>query len=134
MVHVLGRQPSLSRGGSLMRSYVKLAIALCTGVAAVGLVIGQQPGGFKGKGGFGGFGGFGPANTDPASLLARPDVRKELNLTDEQLQKVPDAVLKALGEVLNPEQLKRLKEIDLQVRGFRALGDAKVQAALKMND
>ena len=110
-----------------MRSYGKLAIALCTGVAAVGLVVGQQPGGGFQRGG-------GAGATDPAALLRSEGVRKELKLTDEQLAKVPDAVLKALAEVLNPDQMKRLKEITLQVRGYKALTDAKVQTALKMTD
>ncbi len=110
-----------------MRSYGKMAIALCTGVAAVGLVIGQQPGGFQ-------RGGGGAGGTDPAALLVRESVRKELKLTDEQLAKVPDAVLKALGEVLNPDQMKRLKEISLQQRGYKALTDAKIQTALKLTD
>jgi len=115
-----------------MRFSGKVAIVLCTGVAAVGLAIGQQPGG-RGGGGFGGFGGAG-VNQDPATLLRRPDVRKELQLTDEQLAKVPDAVLKALAEVLNPDQMKRLNQIDLQVKGYRALNEARVQMALKMSN
>src|SRR5438552_1218073 len=106
-----------------MRFFGKMAIALSTGVAVVGLAIGQQP--FPFRGGAGG-------NPDPAALLQNPSVRKELNLTDEQLQKVPDAVLKALAEVLNPDQLKRLKQINLQVRGYRALNDPHVQTALKI--
>jgi hypothetical protein len=113
-----------------MRFSGKVAIVLCTGVAAVGLALGQQPGG--GRFGRGGFGGAG-ANPDPATLLRRPDVRKELKLTDEQLEKVPDAVLKALAEVLNPEQMKRLRQIDLQVKGYKALNDSKVQMALKLS-
>jgi hypothetical protein len=115
-----------------MRFCSKVAIVLFTGVAAVGLVIGQQPGGGKGKGGFGAFGGGG--NTNPATLLIRPDVQKELNVTDEQLKKVPDAVLKGLAEVLNADQAKRLKQIYLQQRGAQALTDASVQSALKMTD
>jgi hypothetical protein len=113
-----------------MRFSGKVAIVLCTGVAAVGLAIGQQPGG--GRFGGGGFGGPGGGGQDPAALLRRPDVKKELKLTDEQLEKVPGAVLKALAEVLNPDQLKRLNQIDLQVKGYRALSEAKVQMALKM--
>jgi hypothetical protein len=110
-----------------MRSYGKMAIALCTGVAAVGLVVGQQPGGGFQRGGRAGA-------TDPAALLQNESVRKELKLTDEQMQKVPDAVLKALGTVLEPAQLKRLKEITLQIRGYKALTDPNVQTALKLTD
>jgi hypothetical protein len=125
------RQLCFCRGGFHMRVYTKMALALGTGIAAVGLVIGQQPGGF-GKGGFGAFGKG--AGSDPALLLNRADVKKELNVSDEQLKKVPDAVLKALGDVLTPDQLKRLKQINLQVRGAQALNDPNVQTALKMTD
>ena len=113
-----------------MRFSGKVAIVVCTGVAAVGLAFAQQPGG--GRFGGGGFGGFGPGQ-DPAGLLRRPDVRKELKVTDEQLEKVPDAVMKALADVLSPDQVKRLKQIDLQVKGYRALNEPKVQMELKMS-
>jgi hypothetical protein len=113
-----------------MRFSGKVAIVVCTGIALVGLSMAQQPGGRRG-GGRGGF-GMGGQNMDPAQLLRMQQVRDELKVTDEQLEKVPDAVLKALADVLNPEQMKRLKQIDLQVKGYKALGDAKVQTALKM--
>jgi len=114
-----------------MRLSGKVAIVLCTSVAAVGLALGQQGGG--GRGGFGGGGFGGGGNQDPATLLRNPSVRKELKLTDEQMEKVPDAVLKALADVLNPEQMKRLRQIDFQIKGYKALNDSKVQMALKMS-
>src|SRR2546429_6551668 len=96
-----GWQPSFCRGGCPMRFSSKAAIVLWTGVAAVGLAIGQQPGG---KGFGGGFAGGGQQQ-DPAALLRHAQVRKELKLTDEQLEKVPDAVMKGLADVLNADQL-----------------------------
>jgi hypothetical protein len=66
--------------------------------------------------GGGGFGGFGGGQQDITTLLRNASVKKEIKLTDEQLEKVPAAVLKALGDVLTPEQLTRLKQIDLQQR------------------
>src|SRR5262249_38790439 len=41
---------------------------------------------------------------------------------------------KALGEVLKPEQTKRLNQIQLQVRGSQAFSDPKVAEALKLTD
>jgi hypothetical protein len=87
----------------------------------------QQP---KGGGGFGGFGG---GQQDITSLLRNASVKKEIKLTDEQLEKVPAAVMKALGEVLSAEQLTRLKQIELQQRGPQALKDTQVQTALKLS-
>jgi hypothetical protein len=114
-----------------MRFSGKVAIVLFTGIAAVGLAIGQQPGGGRfGGGGFGGFGGGGLQ--DPSLLIQNPSVRKELSLTDEQAAKVPEAVLKGIAEVLTPEQMKRFNQIVLQRKGYRALSEAKVQMALHM--
>lgn len=85
----------------------------------------QQPGRF----GFGGFGG----QQDIMALLRNASVKKEIKLTDEQMEKVPAAVMKALGEVLSPDQLARLKQIDLQQKGPQAFKDAQVQTALKLS-
>src|SRR6266850_7228246 len=101
-----------------MRWYYKVGIAGLLGIIVLQLTPGnaQQPlgsvGGLVGKG-----------QTDPLTLLRNTSVKKELRLTDEQLEKVNDAVWKALTEVLDEEQLIRLKQIDLQVRDFRAFGD-----------
>ncbi len=94
------------------------------GILAVGLATGQpRPMPFGGPGG-----------DDPVNLLRNPGVRKELNLTDEQAAKIPEAVLKALEGILDKDQLKRLRQIELQQRGPRAYADAKVQDALKFNE
>jgi hypothetical protein len=105
---------------------------------SVTLVTAQQGQGQGGKGrfgggGFGGFGGGGFGN-DPVSLVRNQQIRKELEITDEQLEKLPDAVNKALKEVLNPQQHARLSQIQLQLRGIRAFTDADVQTRLKLND
>jgi hypothetical protein len=81
---------------------------------------------------FGGFGGFG--RNDPLALLYNKQVQKELNLKEDQLAKLPDAVEKALSEVLDKDQLKRLHQIQLQLRGPQAFADPKVQQALKFTD
>jgi hypothetical protein len=41
--------------------------------------------------------------------------------------------LKAMTGVLKPEQVKRLKQIEIQARGFRAFHDPKVQKALQLS-
>jgi hypothetical protein len=47
---------------------------------------------------------------------------------------ISDDTLKAVGEVLKPEQVKRLKQIDLQNDGERAFARPEVQKALNLND
>lgn len=97
-------------------------------LGSVALVDGQQPGG----GGFGGFGGFGGGQQTALNILNRADVKKELDVTDEQLEKLPAEVLVAISKVLNEKQFKRLKQIDLQNRKNNAFKDAAVQTALSM--
>jgi len=82
-----------------------------------------------GQGPFGGFGrgGFG----SPSQLINLPQVQQELKITPEQLKKVDAAILKALADVLEPDQSKRLRQISLQMRGFQAFADTKVQEELK---
>jgi hypothetical protein len=83
----------------------------------------------------GGFGGFGKGQqNNPVSLLLNPAVKTELKLTDEQANKVNDAVWVALAKVLDTDQLKRLKQIDYQQRDYRAFSDPEVQKTLKMTD
>lgn len=105
--------------------YGTLILAATAAFMVVSLGSGQERGGF---------GGLGGAPSDPVSLLRNPSVKKELGLSDEQFAKVPDAVLKALSEVLDEKQMKRLRQIELQQRGTRALADAKVQKELKISD
>jgi len=123
----------------------KMGIVLSSfiiGLVTVGLVTGQQEqqqpkkkfGGGGGGFGFGGFGGKGGTAISTLTLLNNEQVQKELEVTPEQLEKVPDAVQKALAEVLNAKQATRLRQIDLQVRGVNAFNDSKVQSQLKITD
>ena len=52
----------------------------------------------------------------------------------ELTRAVNEETLKAVGEVLKPEQLTRLKQIELQRAGFMAYTRPEVQTALKLND
>jgi len=105
-------------------------LAFTVAFLAVNLLSGQQPFPFPG----GGMGGPGGGQVDPLNLVRNPQVRKELEVSDEQIQKLPDAVRKALGDVLNDKQMKRLREIELQQLGARAFNDAKVQKDLKFSE
>ncbi len=58
----------------------------------------------------------------------RMEKGRELN------KKVTDETLKALASVLKPEQIDRLKQIQLQQRGAQAFNDAEVQKSLKLTD
>lgn len=107
-----------------MRARGLILFTSILGILAVGLATGQ-PFPFPGGGG---------GDADPTMLLRNPGVRKELNLTDEQVAKIPEAVLKALEGVLEKDQMKRLRQIELQQRGSRAFADAKIQEALKLNE
>jgi Spy/CpxP family protein refolding chaperone len=109
-----------------MRILGTLALALAAGLLLVNLATGQRPGGPPGKGGAGG-----PA-TDPASLLHMLSVQKELKLTDDQVKKVDEAFAKAMGGVLDADQLKRLSQIQLQLHGSKVFFDPKIQTALKI--
>jgi hypothetical protein len=113
-----------------MRGVHKFMLTVGVTAVAFGLALGQ---GFPGGRG-GGFFGGGKGGNDPVALLRNDSVKKELKLTDEQLAKVPEAVWKALGEVLDAGQQKRLKQIVLQLQGINAFADSKIQSALKMND
>jgi hypothetical protein len=111
----------------------RLGIALGAFVAAlvtVGLATGQVP--FGGFGGFGGGGGL-TSGQDPVGLLRLEQVKKELDVTDEQMDKIPAAVNKALKEVLNEQQHKRLRQIQWQLQGVNAYTDADVQTQLKLS-
>jgi hypothetical protein len=108
-----------------MRVAGTLALTLAAGLLAVGLASGQR------QGGFGGGGGGRGAPTSPASLIHNDQVKKELKLTDEQVTKVDEAIGKAISGVLDADQMKRLNQIQLQLKGSKAFTDPKVQTALK---
>jgi hypothetical protein len=54
--------------------------------------------------------------------------------TQELTKTVNEETLKAVGEVLKPEQMARLKQIELQRAGFAAYTRPEVQTALKLSD
>ena len=115
----------------------------------------------EGRGrGFGGFGGFG-GNT--LGLVTQKSVQEEIKLSDDQVAKVTklqedqrgsfgglrdlpqeergkkmremgEASEKAVAEILNPEQLTRVKQISMQQRGLQAVNDPKVAEALALSE
>jgi hypothetical protein len=93
----------------------------CSALAllAFGVVGGNAQQGKKGFG-MGGMGMAGFGKMDPLTLLRNADVKKELDLSEEQLEKIPAAAMKAAAEVLNDKQMKRFRQIELQVRGVQA--------------
>ena len=136
-------------------------------VAVAGSAAAQPPGGRQGgRGGAGGFGGGGPL-----ALFRSKTVQDELKFTDDQKDKLRDAVpklqdatrekfqglfggggrpdpakmaevqaeistmtYKEIGAIVTPEQLKRLKQIDIQVAGIRAYQMPMVADELKYTD
>jgi hypothetical protein len=88
----------------------------------------------QGGGGAGGFGGFGGGNQGPYALLMRGDVKKEIDVTDEQMEKLPDEVMVAISKVLSEKQFKRFRQLDLQKKQNAAFKEASVQKELKMTD
>jgi hypothetical protein len=111
-----------------MRKMTAILGLFVGGLGLAGIASGQF------GGGFGGFGGAGGGRIDPLTLLNNPSVKKELDITDEQTQALPDAVMKALSGILSDKQLKRFKQIELQQRGMNAFADAKVQESLKLTE
>jgi hypothetical protein len=108
----------------VMRFYCRVGAVLGVAFLTAGVALGQ---GFPGRGGGGGI------NPNPASLVQSKAVQKELKLTDDQLKKVDEAIQKALASSLDPDQMKRLNQISLQLRGVRAFTDARIQDELKMS-
>jgi hypothetical protein len=107
-----------------MRKFGLLAVSGALILMSVAWVEGQQ-GGNKGN----------PfQQTSPLFLINREDVKKELDITQEQLDKLPAEVMVAISKVLDQKQFKRFKEIDLQQRGNNAFKDTAVQKALNMTD
>jgi hypothetical protein len=107
----------------------------CSAMALFVLVVGSeaQTGGKGGKGGRG-FGTGAGGGNDPLTLLRRADVKKELELTDEQVENLPAVVLKAVGEVLSDKQMTRFRQIDLQKKDTAALKDAKLRKELNITE
>ena len=133
-VYPFGPHTKHLEGGMRMRRYT--VYLFCGAVALLVMVVGSeaQQGKGKGKGGFGGFGFGGPGGNDPLTLLRRDDVKKELDVTTEQMDKLPGAVMKAIGEVLNDKQMTRFRQLDLQKKDTTAFKDETVRKELKFTD
>lgn len=115
-----------------MRKLVLFAAsAVFMGFMSMTLVEGQ---GGKKTGGGGGFGGFGGGGNNPINLFNNADVKKELDITDAQVDKLQVEVMVAIGKTLDEKQFKRFKQIDLQKKGNNAFKDKTVQKQLKMSD
>lgn len=93
---------------------------------------------------------------DTPLLLRTPSVQKEIKLTDEQaekfrkiakdvqdkrrqdvkktIQELRDKINKAIPDILNPEQAKRLQQIKLQANGPLSFSQPEVQQKLKLTD
>jgi hypothetical protein len=110
-----------------MRGKTKITLVAVCGLLSAGLVVGQ-PGGFQPPFGGGGFGGFGG---DAYSLVKNKQVQKELKMTEEQIEKIPGAVEKAIKGVLDDKQMARLNQIQLQMKGTAAFKDPEIQTKLK---
>jgi hypothetical protein len=122
-----------------MRTLSKVVLTLCALALVAGPAAAQRPQGGGGRGGgFGGFGGFGPGGQQGIGgllqLLQNKSVQQELKLDEDEVAKIPDAVMAALEKSLKPEQYKRLKQIQIQQQGPRAFLDAKVQKELKITN
>jgi TolA-binding protein len=52
----------------------------------------------------------------------------------EEMRKINEGTYKALASILKPEQMKRLKQIDLQQTGSEAFDSADVQKGLQLSD
>jgi Spy/CpxP family protein refolding chaperone len=115
------------------------------------------------RGGRGGGGGQGMM-ANPVMLLSQPSVQKELNISAEQKQQLQEAAAKlrqapppdfsnlspsdraekmqemaregerTAAKILHRDQMKRLKEISLQVRGAGAFNDPEIAKALDLTD
>jgi Spy/CpxP family protein refolding chaperone len=151
----------------LVTAMVVVSVAVVAAAANAQPPGGGQPGGPPGGGrgfGFGGFGGFGGGGL--ADTLRRDDVRKELELLDDQVEKLTKLAEaragqmremfsgmqdmseeerraemqkrfekarteseKQIGEILLPHQMKRLKQLSVQLRlqgpgtGIEGVGD-----------
>ncbi len=112
-----------------MRKFSLFLVSATLILGSVALVEGQ-PGG-QPRGGFGG--GFGGGRQSALTLLNNDQIKKELNITEEQMDKLPAEVLNAISKVLTEKQFNRLKQIELQQRGNNAFKDEKIQKALGLS-
>jgi hypothetical protein len=104
--------------------FVFASLALVAGSFAVAQPPFQPGGGLFGKGKGG----------DYFTLLQNGQIKDELKISQQQVDKLPAAALKVLGEVLDPQQVKRLREIYLQTRGNTIFLEADVKKDLKITE
>ena len=127
-----------------MRTMQMLAVAALLG--SLTMASAQPP---RRQGGTGGAGGPGGGQSGPIERLKTKAVAEELKISQEQLEKLkvlseelPSKVQAAiqaetyrqLGDVLSADQIKRLKQIEVQAAGLRAFTLPDVAAALKLTD
>jgi uncharacterized protein YwqG len=113
-----------------MRAFGKLFVCVSVAAVSFNMTVATEPPPFQ-PGGF----GFGQKKgQDPFALVQNPQVKGELKMTDQQAEKLPAAAMKALAEVLDATQLKRLKQIYLQTRGNAVYLEADVKKELKITD
>jgi len=74
------------------------------------------------------------AHRDEFAKLRDLDQNERRTKTAELTRTVNEETLKAVSDILNTEQLKRLKQIELQQAGERAYSRPEVQKALNLTD
>ena len=146
-----------------MRTVCRMALTIGLAVAVAGFAAAQPPRGQGRGGFGGGFGGYGSLirneavhkelkldkeQADKASEAAQKvrekhadEFTKLRDLEQEERRtksrelnvKVNEETIKAIGEVLKPEQMARLKQIELQQADFAAYTRSDVQSALKLS-
>jgi hypothetical protein len=71
---------------------------------------------------------------DTAKLREITDMAERREKSQALNATITKETLAAVGDILKPDQLKRLHQIQLQTAGLRAFSQADVQTALKLND
>jgi hypothetical protein len=71
---------------------------------------------------------------DEIATLREQGAEQGFEKMQELMKKVSEETRKALAGVLQPDQEKRFKQIELQLQGARAFQEADVQNALKLTD
>jgi hypothetical protein len=109
-----------------MRTFGNLILLTAIAFRVVGMAESQPPGGFGSRGPGGRIDYFG--------LVNNSQVKGELKITQEQAAKIPAAGLRALKEILNEKQQKRLHQIYLRQKGNAAFLEADVKKELQITE